>query len=122
MGERISVAPRPLGQRGRVHVQNMRGVLRTTRRDVVCKNKHIFCLACLDEWFRNDAKMSTFAKKKRRMEPTPDLKTLKEHSPVYLACTRKYACGVRWTVVRLDRLVTFGSADSLRTHDIHGCA
>ena len=42
----------------------------------LCANKHVFCKACLEEWFLSSNALSRVrvAKKKRRMEPTPDLK------------------------------------------------
>ena len=48
----------------------------------LCENKHIFCLACLDEWFRNgDAKCPTC---QEQMSYGTDARyeSLKEHSPV----------------------------------------
>ena len=47
----------------------------------LCKNKHIFCLACLDEWFRNDAKCPT-CQEHTAYGTDARYETLKEHSPV----------------------------------------
>ena len=47
----------------------------------LCKNKHIFCLACLDEWFRNGAKCPT-CQEQMAYGTDARYETLKEHSPV----------------------------------------
>ena len=49
----------------------------------LCENKHIFCLACLDEWFRNgdNAKCPT-CQEQMKYGTDARYETLKEHSPV----------------------------------------
>jgi len=47
----------------------------------LCENKHIFCLACLDEWFRNEKKCPT-CQEQMKYGTDARYETLKEHSPV----------------------------------------
>jgi len=115
--KRISVAPRPLGQRGRVHVQNMLRVLRTTRRGLVQEQTHLLPRV-LGRMVSKRCEMSDVPRT-HGVRDGREVRNLERTLAGFISRVRESTRAVSdGRCVRWDRLV-FGDYE---THDIHGCA